>query len=212
MWCRQVAGNLPVIPGSLPATAGSCPRSPATCRGSPAACRRSPAACRSLPERCLPPAGLVFALVKTADFLIEFDATTPATEVREKLAHLPPWRQAALRELLEAARAGSLVHATHEVVRPSLSATCISGVFDKWCKGLNIKVGTWFEPICTRVVRTKSSHLKLRTHCSQFQVATCSLTPHRRFGAYPTYAFWCQSTLVRISTTNVNSHQNAYVG
>ena len=30
----------------------------------------------SLPERCLPPAGLVFALVKTAVFLLELDATS----------------------------------------------------------------------------------------------------------------------------------------
>ena len=30
----------------------------------------------NLPERCLPPAGLVFALVKTACFLMAFDATT----------------------------------------------------------------------------------------------------------------------------------------
>ena len=67
----------------MPGAAGSC-------RQLPQISGNLPLISGNLPERCLPPAGLAFALVKTAGFLIDGDAR----KVRPSKAlffRLPHW-------------------------------------------------------------------------------------------------------------------------
>ena len=94
-------------PKFLNAFAGSlgCRQAAGSCRQLPQISGNLPRISDNLPERCLPPAGLVFALVKTAGFLIDGNATgNSASKKWRREPAASAAREAAERDWLERAR------------------------------------------------------------------------------------------------------------